>query len=316
MTRHIYFPSTLGAWAMLNKVGFIGLGQMGKWMALNLVRSSIDLMVYDINAGAMEFLVEQGARPAKDARQLAQHVDLIVLSLPNADVVTEVVYGDNGIVQGAGEGQILLDCGTSSFLSTVTLAEKLEKIGIRFADAPVTGMEKRAKDATLTIMFGGARNILEEIRPVLEAMANHIVYMGDAGSGQLAKMINNVIFNCNIATLAEVFPMAVKLGLDPENIAQVIHNGSGQSFAADIFVPNVLEGRFDKGYPLELAYKDMRQAMELSALKEISLPMVHMAAETYQKALDSGWGHEDKGAMFKVFEQALGVRFRKKNNNS
>ncbi len=300
---------------MLKKVGFIGLGQMGKWMAFNLVHNNFDLTVYDINAGAMEFLVEQGARPAQNAGHLAQQVDMIVLSLPNADVVTQVVYGNNGIVQGAGKGQILLDCGTSGFLWTVALAKKMEKRGIRFADAPVTGMEQRAKDAALTIMFGGARNILEEIRPILEAMANHIVYMGEAGSGQLAKMINNVIFNCNIAALAEVLPMAVKLGLDPENIADVIHNGSGQSFASDIFISNVLEDCFDKGYPLELAYKDMRNAMELSALKEIPLPMVHMAAETYQKALDSGWGHEDKGAMFKVFEKALDVKFRKKNIN-
>ena len=300
---------------MRKKIGFIGLGQMGKWMALNLVHHNFDLTVYDINARAMDFLVEQGARPAQGAGQLAQHVDVIVLSLPNADVITEVVYGNNGIVQGAGKGQILLDCGTSGFLWTVAIAKKLQKIGIRFADAPVTGMEQRAKDATLTIMFGGARNILEEIKPVLEAMANHIVYMGEAGSGQLAKMINNVIFNCNIAALAEILPMAVKLGLDPENIAQVIHNGSGQSFAADIFIPNVLEDRFDKGYPLELAYKDMHHAMELSAREEIPLPMVQMAAETYQKALDSGWGHEDKGAMFKVFEKALDVRFRKKSIN-
>ena len=300
---------------MIKNVGFIGLGQMGKWMALNLVHNNFDLTVYDINAGAMEFLVEQGARPAQNAGQLAQHVDMIVLSLPNADVVKEVVYGNNGVVQGAGKGQILLDCGTSGFFWTVTLAKKLEKRGIHFADAPVTGMEQRAKDAALTIMFGGARNVLKEIRPVLEAMANHIVYMGDAGSGQLAKMINNIIFNCNIAALAEVLPMAVKLGLDPENIAHLIHNGSGQSFASDIFIPNILEDRFDKGYPLELAYKDMRNAMELSALKEIPLPMVHIAAETYQQALDSGWGQEDKGAMIKVFEKALDVKFRKKNNN-
>ena len=300
---------------MLKKVGFIGLGQMGKWMALNLVHNNFDLTVYDINARAMNFLVEQGARPAQDAGQLAQHVDMIVLSLPNADVVTEVVYGDDGIVQGTGKGQILLDCGTSGFLWTVALAKKLEKIGLRFADAPVTGMEQRAKDATLTIMFGGARNILEDVRPVLAAMSNHIVYMGDAGSGQLAKMINNVIFNCNIAALAEVLPMAVKLGLDPENIAHVIHNGSGQRFASDTFIPNVLEDRFDKGYPLDLAHKDMRHAMELSTLKEIPLPMVHTAAETYQKAMDSGWGHEDKGAMFKVFEKTLDVKFRKKSNS-
>jgi 3-hydroxyisobutyrate dehydrogenase-like beta-hydroxyacid dehydrogenase len=297
---------------MVKTVGFIGLGQMGKWMALNLVKNNFDLTVYDINSKAVEFLAEQGAKPAKSPGQLAQHVDMIVLSLPNADIVAEVVYGNDGIVGGKKKGQMLLDCGTCGFLWTMEFAKKLEKEGIRFADAPVTGMEQRAKDAALTIMFGGSSGMLEEIRPVLEAMGNNIVHTGDVGSGQLAKMINNIIFNSNIAALAEVLPMAVKLGLDPETIARVINNGSGQSFASDIFIPNILEDRFDKGYPLELAHKDMHHAMEVSAQKKIPLPMVLTAAETYQKALDSGWGHEDKGAMIKVFERALGVKFRKK----
>jgi 3-hydroxyisobutyrate dehydrogenase-like beta-hydroxyacid dehydrogenase len=301
-----------GALPMRKTVGFIGLGQMGKWMALNLVKSNFDLTVYDLNVRAMEFLAQQGAKPASSPGELAQQVDMIVLSLPNAADVTEVVYGNDGIVAGAGEGQILVDCGTCGFLWTIEFAKKLEKEGIRFADAPVSGMEQRAKDAALTIMFGGSSDMLEEIRPLLEAMGNTIVHMGDVGSGQLAKMINNIIFNSNIAALAEVLPMAVKLGLDPETIARVIHNGSGQSFASDIFLPNILEDRFDRGYPLKLAYKDMQHALEVSDQKKIPLPMVRTAAETYQKALDSGWGHEDKGAMIKVFERALGVRFRKK----
>ena len=299
---------------MMKTIGFIGLGQMGKWMALNLVKSNFDLTVYDIDTRAMEFLVEQGAKPSKGPGQLAQQVEMIVLSLPNADVVTEVVYGNNGIVQGANKEQILLDCGTCGFLWTMEFAKKLENERIRFADAPVTGMEQRAKDAALTIMFGGPGEMLGEIRPVLEAMGNNIVHTGDVGSGQLAKMINNIIFNSNIAALAEVLPMAVKLGLDPETIARVINNGSGQSFASDIFLPNILEDRFDQGYPLELAYKDMHHAMEISDLKKIPLPMVRTAADTYQKALDSGWGREDKGAMIKVFESALGVKFRKKES--
>jgi 3-hydroxyisobutyrate dehydrogenase-like beta-hydroxyacid dehydrogenase len=281
-------------------------------MALNLVKNNFDLTVYDINSKAMEFLTGQGAKPAKNPAQLAQHVDMIVLSLPNADIVSEVVYGNDGIVRGKKREQILLDCGTCGFLWTMAFAKKLEKEGIRFVDAPVTGMEQRAKDAALTIMFGGPGSMLKEIRPVLEAMGNNIVHMGDVGSGQLAKMINNIIFNSNIAALAEVLPMAVKLGLDAETIARVISNGSGQSFASDIFLPNILEDRFDKGYPLELAYKDMRHAMEVSDQKKIPLPMIRTAAETYQKALDSGWGQEDKGAMIKVFESALGVKFRKK----
>ena len=294
-------------------IGFIGLGQMGKWMALNLVKRHFDLTVFDINQEAMALLIKQGAKPASSPAQLARSVDWIIFSLPNPDIIEEVVFSKDGIVKGSKADQILIDCGTADYLWAREFSASLQEHGIRFADAPVSGMEQRAKEATLTIMFGGPEDLLEEIRPVLEAMGNTIVHMGNIGSGQLAKMINNVLFNANLAALAEVLPMAVKLGLDPEKTGQVINTGSGQSFASKVFIPNILENCFDKGYPLELAYKDKHHAMEVSAQKKIPLPMVRTAAETYQKALDSGWGHEDKGAMIKVFERALGVKFRKKN---
>ena len=296
---------------MLKTVGFIGLGQMGKWMALNLVKHDFDLTVYDINDAAVAFLADQGARQVESPAELARSVDLIILSLPDSDVVEEVVCGRDGIVHGSSPGQIVVDCGTSGYLWTQEFARSLEAKGIRFVDAPVTGMEKRAKAGTLTIMYGGDDDILEEIRPSLEAMGKEIVHMGQVGNGQLSKMLNNILYNSNIAALAEVLPMSVKLGLDPEKIARVINSGSGQSFASEVFIPNILEDCFDKSYPLEHAYKDMHNAMEISARKKIPLPMVHTAATTYQMALNSGWGHEDKGAMIKVFENGLGVTFRK-----
>ncbi len=298
---------------MVKKVGFIGLGQMGKWMASNLVKQQFDLTVFDIDNKAMELLSGQGAQTAGNPSQVAEFTDLIILSLPNADVNEAVVFGENGIVKGATPGKMLVDCGTSGYLWTREFAKKMETMGIRFADAPVTGMEKRAKAATLTIMFGGAEDLLKEIRPVLEAMGKNIIHMGEVGNGQLTKMLNNIIYNSNIAALAEVLPMSVKLGLDPDKIARVINNGSGCSFASEVFIPNILEGCFDKSYPLEHAYKDMSHALEISAREKIPLPMVHAAATTYQMALSSGYGHEDKGAMIKVFEKALGVKFRKKN---
>lgn len=297
---------------MLKKVGFIGLGQMGKWMALNLVTHKFDLKVYDIDENAMAYLVDRGAQPAQSPAELAGTVDLIILSLPDSGVVEKVVCGRDGIVHGASPGQIVVDCGTSGYLWTKEFAKSLQEKRIRFVDAPVTGMEKRAKEGTLTIMFGGDDEILETIRPVLEAMGKEIVHMGNVGNGQLTKMLNNILYNCNIAAMAEVLPMSVKLGLDPEKIARVINNGSGHSFASEAFLPNILQGCFNKSYPLEHAYKDMNHALQISAREKIPLPMVHTAATTYQMALNSGYGLEDKGAMVKVFENALGVKFRKK----
>jgi 3-hydroxyisobutyrate dehydrogenase-like beta-hydroxyacid dehydrogenase len=296
----------------MKTVGFIGLGQMGKWMALNLVKQGHDLTVYDIDGSSMTFLAEQGARLAQSPAELAGMVNIIILSLPDSGVVEKVVCGSDGIIHGASPGQIVVDCGTSGYLWTREFEKLLQGKGIRFVDAPVTGMEKRARQGTLTIMFGGDGDILEEIRPLLEIMGQEIVHMGGVGNGQLSKMINNILYNANIAALSEVLPMSVKLGLDPEKIARVINSGSGQSFASEAFISNILEGCFDQSYPLEHAYKDMNNALEISARKKIPLPMIHTAATTYQMALNLGWGREDKGAMIKVFENVLGTKFRKK----
>lgn len=289
---------------------------MGKWMSLNLLTRNFDLTVFDINDEAMAFLSKHGAKLASSPAELARRVDWIILSLPNSDVVEQVVLGEDGIIYGSRRGQILVDCGTASYLWTKEFAISLKEHGVRFADAPVTGMEQRAKEATLTIMYGGDEEVLEEIRPALEAMGSQIIFMGDVGSGQLSKMINNIVLNANLATLAEVLPMAVKLGLDPEKTAQVINTGSGQSFASRVFIPNILENSFERGYSLNEAYKDMVNAAEISVQNRIPLPMVHTAATTYQMALTSGFGKEDKGAMVKVFERTLGVKFRKKESES
>jgi 3-hydroxyisobutyrate dehydrogenase-like beta-hydroxyacid dehydrogenase len=294
------------------KIGFIGLGQMGKWMASNLVKCGFDLSVFDINQEAMALLANQGATQEKSSAELAKRADVILLSLPNSKVVEAVVCGPNGILQGARPGQILVDCGTAGYLWTREFSDSLRKHELHFADAPVTGLEQKARDATLTIMFGGAEDLLQEIQPVLEAMGSHIVHMGDTGSGQLAKMINNILYNANIAALAEVLPMAVKLGLDPEKIAEIVNAGSAQSFASKFFIPNILEDSFDRSYSLDNAYKDMAHAADISADFQIPLPMIQTAMATYEKALALGLGAEDKGAMIKVFEKKLGVAFRKK----
>ena len=297
---------------MIKKIGFIGLGQMGKWMASNLVKCGFDLAVFDINPEAIAFLSKQGATRTSSPAELARRVDLIILSLPNSDVAEDVVFGKDGIVHGSKSGQLLVDCGTAGYLWTRKFSESLQEHGLRFADAPVTGLEQRAQDATLTIMFGGTHNLLEAVRAVLAAIGNRVVHMGDVGSGQLAKMINNILYNANIAALAEVLPMAVKLGLDPEKVAAVINAGSGQSFASKFFIPGILEDSFNRSYSLTNAYKDMVNADEISAHYKITLPMVQTAMTTYRKALSQGLGEEDKGAMIKVFEKKLGVTFRKR----
>lgn len=293
-------------------IGFIGLGQMGKWMALNLVKAGFDVTVYDIDAGAVEFLVEHGARSASTPAELAAEVDWLLLSLPNTAIVEKVVFGPDGVMQGARPGLILIDLGTTSYGATLDFAQRLGERGIRFADAPVSGMEARARDGALTLMYGGDAALFDEIRPAFEPLANKILNMGPVGSGQLTKLINQLLFNISAAAIAEVLPMAVKLGLDAEKVLEVVTSGTGRSWAAEFFGPRILDGLFQDGYPLKHAYKDMISAAEICAHQQIPLPMVHAATTTYQMALLQGLGDEDKGAMIKVFEQLLGVEFRRR----
>lgn len=296
---------------MKKKIGFIGLGQMGRWMALNLMQGQFDVIVFDLSKDAMAFLTAKGAQKAASPAEVARQTDWIFLSLPNSTVIEEVVFGLEGIIHGSKANQILVDLGTSNYKWTKKFAANLKKNQIIFSDAPVTGMDDRAREGSLTIMFGGDNKILKEIRPAFEKLGNEILHMGEVGSGQLSKMLNNVLFNVHIAALAEVLPMAVELGLKPEKIARVINTGSGQSFASKVFIPNILENRFDRGYPLDHAYKDMVNVCEISSNEKIPIPVVRAAISTYQTALKSGYGEEDKGAMIKVFEKLLNVEYRK-----
>ena len=173
-------------------------------------------------------------------------------------------------------------------------------------DAPVSGMEASAIDGTLTIMCGGKKETFDRLIPYLRCIGRNIYYMGSHGSGQLAKVINNILFDINIAAFAEVLPMAVKLGLDPEQMGEVINSSSGRSYASEFFIPRILSRNFGDGYPLEQAYKDLICGADLSARLCAPLPVMHAAMTTYQMALRKGLGDKDKGAMVCVFEDLLG----------
>ena len=296
---------------MERKIGFIGLGEMGKWMSLNILKGGYDVSVCDINPDAVRFLTDQGARSFRNPADLASEVDCILLSLPDTQVVEKVIFKENGIIYGAKKGLVIVDLSTISYIKTIEIERQLKEMEILFADAPVSGMEAGAREGALTIMFGGDPELLETVRPLLSAMGKDIVYTGKIGNGQLTKLINQLLFNICCAGIAEVLPMAVKLGLDPENVTRVVTNGTGRSFATDFFLPLTLENRFDQGYPLKSAYKDLVGAAEISAHHKIPLPLVEATATTFKMALLQGLEDESKGALIKVFERMLNVEFRK-----
>lgn len=296
---------------MTAKIGFLGLGTMGKWMARNMLKAGYALRVYDINPAAVDFLVQEGAEAGSSPADVAGQVDWLFLSLPDTEIVEQALFGEQGAAGTARPGTAVIDLSTIGYIPTLEIDRKLRAKGLRFSDAPVSGMEARAKEAKITVMFGGDEGLFNEIKPALDAIGNQIVYMGPIGSGQLTKLINQLLFNISCAGLAEVLPMAAKLGLDPEKVAQVVTTGTGRSFAADFFIPLTLQDKFDEGYPVKAAYKDMISAAEISAHKGIPLPVVNATAVTFQMAIAEGYGNMGKGGLIRVFEEMIGAKFRK-----
>jgi 3-hydroxyisobutyrate dehydrogenase-like beta-hydroxyacid dehydrogenase len=290
------------------RLGFIGLGQMGRHMAGNLLEKGGEpLSVFDVSPAAYPRFQASGAETLERVEDISG-CELIFLSLPNTEIVRGTV---DKLLPRLDAGRIVVDLSTIGYMATLDIARELAERNIAFLDAPVSGMEARARDGTLTVMCGGEVSVFERVRPYLAHLGSQTFHMGEVGSGQLAKLINQLLFDINAAALAEILPMAVKLGLDGEKVGAIVNSGTGRSYASEFFIPRILVGDFSQGYPMEHAYKDLVSAAELSAHARIPLPVLQAATVTFQQALLQGHGKEDKGAMIKVFERLLGVQYRK-----
>ena len=290
--------------------GFIGLGQMGAPMARNLAKGA-RVIVWARDAGQTASVVAAGATPTPDAKAFAG-AEVVYLCLPNGDVVEDVLFGAFGLARALSRGAVVVDTSTIEYARALAIHGRLAAMGIGFIDAPVSGMQARAEAGTLTMMCGASEAEIAPLRPLLATMASNILPMGQPGSGQLAKLINQLLFDINAAALAEVLPLAVKLGLDPDQVGAIVNSGTGRSYASEFFVPNILKGDFSKGYPMAVAYKDLVSGAEISARHGIPMPVLAAATAVYQSALRAGHGDKDKGGMIRLAEEALGVAFRSK----
>lgn len=288
------------------KIGFAGLGQMGKHMALNMAKCGQQVLVNDISDKTFADFHAKGISTTLDKQELA-NCDIIFLCLPNTEIVEDYLFGATGLANQLKAGQIVADFSTIDYTVSVSIYNRLAALKVKFMDAPVSGMEARAIDGTLTVMCGGEQALYEELTPYFKCVGTNILLMGSYGAGQLSKAINNTLFNINIAAFAEMLPLAVKLGLDPDQITSVINSSSGRSYASEFFLPRILKRNFSDGYPLGHAYKDLVCTAEISAKQCLPLPVMHAALNTYQMALLKGHAKKDKGAMALVFEELLGV---------
>ncbi|MGY4238324.1 3-hydroxyisobutyrate dehydrogenase-like beta-hydroxyacid dehydrogenase [Bradyrhizobium sp. USDA 4449] len=297
------------------KIGFAGLGQMGRPIALNLLKSGATLAVTDRSSKLFAEFESKGAAASIEQATIFD-ADVVFLCLPHDKAVEEVLAGEGGFLTRARAGQIVIDLSTITYKTTVSAAEKLASRGVQFLDAPISGMEARAIDGTLTVMCGGDRSVFDKVKPLLDLIGNKILYMGGPGSGQLTKLINQLLFDINAAALAEILPMSKKMGLDPDLVGEIVNSGTGRSYASEFFIPRILKGHFSDGYPMKHAYKDLISGAELGANLSIPMPVLAAATATYQMALLKGHGDKDKGGMVTVFEELLGADYRSQEGAS
>ena len=290
-------------------VGFIGLGRMGSGMARNLLKAGVPLVVWDVLPDAGRSLTADGASVAADPAALAASAELIFLCVPSDEEAGEVLFGERGLV-GGGTTPAVVDTTTMNHQTARRLARRAGEAGVVYADCPVSGMPLRAAQGTLTMMFGGSVELFALSRPYLDVMGGFVVHCGNVGMGQLMKAVNNIVYDVNIAAVCEILPFAVKAGLQPAQVAEVLTTGNARSFASEHFVPRIMERRFEGDFSLRAAYKDIVNIQEAAAQLDASLPLVEAMVKAYRAAIESGFGDEPKSAMVKVYEERMGQQVR------
>ena len=298
------------------QVGFIGTGNIGTPMALQLINKGFDLYVNEINFSAAEFLIDRGAVWANSPKDLSEKVDVICACLPGPMEAKEVVFGENGIINSIKPGTIFIDHTTNSIEVIKDIAIQLNNKGVGVLDAPVSGGVEGAKTRDLTLLVGGDLSILNNARPVLDAMGKTVLHVGAVGSGNICKLMHNCAnFSLSLATI-QCLNVAVKAGLDPSVVIEVFQKSAlGKNFDLQVRLPETLfKGDFEPRFSLKLANKDLNLAIELAA----SLGMDFSMAETCQidmlKAVEKGWSDMDSSIFLTLQEEKSGVLLRHNNN--
>lgn len=287
-------------------VGFVGLGNMGSPMCRRLLEYGYTVWVYDANPEAIGRFDDTSARSASSLADLASETEVVLLSLPNSDIVEEVVLGREGLVGGLSSGQTVLDLSSSKPLRTQHLAEKLAGHGVHMLDAPVSGGVPRAREGTLTIMVGGEEKVLEEHRALLECFGERIFHMGGHGAGHLTKALNNLLSATTLVSASEAVLLGLEGGLDAETLIEVINASTGRSNSTEVKFPRyILNRSFDAGFTTEFYNKDVATALETAAEYGFPMPVGSTIGGIWQEAVEDGWGPEDHTAIYAFLEEAL-----------
>ncbi|MFZ5975150.1 MAG: 2-hydroxy-3-oxopropionate reductase [Bacillota bacterium] len=292
----------------MQKIGFIGLGIMGRPMARNLLKSGYPLTVYNRSRPAMDALAAEGAHLGKSSADTASKSDIVITMLPDSPDVLEVLTGKDGILEGAKPGAIVMDMSSIAPPAAQEAGRRCREKGVRFIDAPVSGGEQGAKDATLSIMAGGESADIEECRPVLLCMGKSVVHTGGIGSGSMTKLANQIIVALNIAAVGEAMVMGAKMGLDAEVMYHAIRGGMAGSAVLDMKLPKALTRDFAPGFTLDLHIKDLKNALQTASEIGAPLPLTSLAMEFMQELSANGKGMLDHGALISYYEERAGIK--------
>ncbi|NMP27827.1 2-hydroxy-3-oxopropionate reductase [Rahnella sp. SAP-1] len=289
------------------KIGFIGLGIMGKPMSKNLLKAGYSLVVLDNNPVAVAELVAAGAEKADSPKAIAAQSDIIITMLPNSPQVKEVALGQNGILEGAREGTILIDMSSIAPLASREVSEALAAKKVIMLDAPVSGGEPKAIDGTLSVMVGGDKAVFDQCYEVMKCMAGSVVHTGDIGAGNVTKLANQVIVALNIAAMSEALVLATKAGVDPDLVFQAIRGGLAGSTVLEAKAPMVMDRNFKPGFRIDLHIKDLANALDTSHSVGAQLPLTAMVMEMMQALKADGHGQSDHSALARYYENLAKV---------
>ncbi len=289
------------------KVGYIGLGLMGKSIARNILKAGFPVLVHNRSHAAVDELVGEGATVANSPAEVASQVDVVFTNLPDTPDVEKVVLGEKGIIEGAHQGLIFVDNSTIKPVSARMIAGKLKEKGVFALDAPVSGGDIGAKNGTLSIMVGGDASALEKVMPIFLAMGKTVTHVGDAGAGQVAKAANQIMVAAQMVAMGELLVFSKKAGVDPRKVVDAIKGGAAQCWTLDVKPPRLFDGNRNPGFKAHMQLKDLKIILETA--QEYNIPISGAIANTklFQQMIDMGMGELDNSAVVGVIEKLAGV---------
>jgi 2-hydroxy-3-oxopropionate reductase len=296
---------------IMEKIGFIGLGIMGKPMAKNLLKAGYSLTVYDLAPEAVKDVVKCGAIAGRSCKDVASKSDIVITMLPNSPEVKDAVLGKNGVLEGAKSGLILIDMSSIAPLASQGIAKACAEKGVVMLDAPVSGGEPKAIEGTLAIMVGGPEDTFKQVEPILLKMGTSVTLVGKIGSGNVTKLANQIIVGANIAGMSEAMVLATKAGVNPEKVFNAIKGGLAGSTVLNAKMPLVLAGNFKPGFRIVLHIKDLQNALDTAEELNVPTPITREVIEIMEELRDHGHGGDDHGGLIQWYEKESEVEVRK-----